>query len=348
MIDLDTAVTKEPLRLTWQQPDYGYPAFATYYVQMSCNGSFAEVANEDDTPNYVQFDETSVKAFIDLDNVAVNRNIMKLLGSPSAADVPESVTLFFRVISKLYSGSEVVSNTIQVKVAPFFAALVAADPELWYLVGGCIADGSWGNNADGVGTSLIPMNLVMGETYNEVTGKGKLQYTSYFTAGGIFKFVKTPGDWGDQLGWDAEKGEVKINDGGSGNFTIPADGYYTITLNTDGYEVSIDAVPAGEEPREFDQMGIAGSFNGWSFQEIERVETTTTVCHTWRAVVDWTDQEGTIEFKFLSDSTWTHNWGGPDAGSGFGTQNGANIPVEPGKYMIIFNDVTGFYRIIPQ
>lgn len=346
VVVLNPEETSSPLRLTWKQPDFGYPAFAVYHIQMSCNGSFDEVESEEEAPNYIEFDETSVKAYADLDNAMLNRNIMKLLDISSAEEVPESLTIYFRVIAKLQSGVSVTSNTIQVQAAPYFAALVAADPELWYLVGGCIADGSWGNNADGVGVSLIPMSLIEGETYNEVTGKGRLEYTSYFNEGGIFKFVKTPGDWGEQLGWDADAGIVKINDGGSGNFTIPSTGYYHIVLNTNDYSVTIDPVDA---PREFSQMGIAGSFNEWSFQEIERVETTTDVCHTWRAVVDWTGQtDEWVQFKFLTDSSWATNWGTWSENWGFGTQGGDNIPAKPGKYLIIFNDVTGFYRVIPQ
>ena len=88
-------------------------------------------------------------------------------------------------------------------------------------MGSCIGDGSWGNNSlDNVGTSLFPLARISGTT---------ISYTGYFTTDG-FKLIKTPGSWSDQWGQGSD-GYVK-NDGGSGNITVPAAGYYNLTLNT--------------------------------------------------------------------------------------------------------------------
>ena len=46
-------------------------------------------------------------------------------------------------------------------------------PDLWYLVGSCIGNGSWGNAADALGTALVPM-------YPDPTNYSMLNYVGYF------------------------------------------------------------------------------------------------------------------------------------------------------------------------
>lgn len=200
-----------------------------------------------------------------------------------------------------------------------------ANPETWYLVGSCIGDGSWGNSSfDNVGTSLFPLSRVSGTT---------ISYTGYFTTDG-FKLIKTPGSWSDQWGQGAN-GYVK-NDGGSGNITVPTAGYYTVTLNTMTDELTIE--PADVTPADY-EVGMAGSFNGWSFQAMTKCAGSD---HLWRFELE---ANGNEEAKFLIDG-WSVNWGSKDFPSGFGVQNGDNIPVERGKYIVVFNDITGGYNFI--
>ena len=159
-------------------------------------------------------------------------------------DVPETLTIYVRMRAVLYSGYECFSNTIQLTVAPYYTELSEAEPEMWYLVGGCIADGSWDNTADGIGVNLVPMSLVAGYEYNASTGKGLLTYTGYFLANQGFKLVMTPGGWDNQWGNSGADGidnPVK-NDGASKNLLVPSDGYYTITLNTETDELTVEAV----------------------------------------------------------------------------------------------------------
>ena len=198
-------------------------------------------------------------------------------------------------------------------------------PETWYLVGSCIGDGSWGNSGlDNVGTSLFPLASVGGTT---------ISYTGYFTTDG-FKLIKTPGSWDDQWGQGAN-GYVK-NDGGSGNITVPAAGYYTVTLNTMTDVLTIE--PADITPETY-EVGMAGSFNGWSFQAMARCPGSE---HLWRAEMK---AEGAQEAKFLIDG-WSVNWGSDRFPTGIGTQNGPNIPVSSGSYIVIFNDINGGYNFI--
>lgn len=43
-----------------------------------------------------------------------------------------------------------------------------------------------------------------------------------------------------------------------------------------------------------------------------------------------------------------NNWGASDFPSGIGVQNGANIPVKSGSYIVIFNDITGGYNFVKK
>ena len=207
----------------------------------------------------------------------------------------------------------------------YTASAVFATPETWYLVGSCIGDGTWGNSGlDNIGTSLFPLAFI---------GDGKIAYTGYFTTDG-FKLIKTPGSWDDQWG-QGTNGYVK-NDSGSGNIAMPADGWYTVTLD---YLNDVLTIEAASAPATTYAVGMSGDFNGWAFQAMEAC---TGSEHLWKAELTATANVGV---KFLIDG-WSVNWGDSQFPTGIGTQNGPNIPVERGNYIVVFNDVTGGYNFI--
>ena len=226
---------------------------------------------------------------------------------------------------KAVEGAEFYKVTFNMLEFTYTVTAGFATPETWYLVGSCIGDGSWGNSSfDNVGTSLFPLARVSGTT---------ISYTGYFTTDG-FKLIKTPGSWNDQWG-QGTNGYVK-NDGGSGNITVPSAGYYTVTLNTMTDELTIE--PADVTPTTY-EVGMAGSFNGWSFEAMTRCPGND---HLWKTEMI---VKGAEEAKFLIDG-WSVNWGATDFPTGIGTQNGPNIPMEKGNYIVIFNDITGGYNFI--
>lgn len=208
----------------------------------------------------------------------------------------------------------------------FTIETISATPETWYLVGGCIGDGTWDNAADKIGTSLFPLAFI---------GDKKIAYTGYFTTDG-FKLIKTPGSWDDQ--WGQGIGGYVKNDGGSGNLSVATAGWYTVTLDYANDVLTIEPTSA---PTQTYEVGIAGGFNGWSFQAMSKC---TNSDHLWKTdlTVD-SDQKG----KFLIDG-WTVNWGATDFPTGIGTQNGSDIPIAAGSYVVIFNDITGGYNFISK
>ncbi len=243
------------------------------------------------------------------------------IGTQGGPNIPVAGGSYIVIFNDITGGYNFISTGADEPVEP------VAEPETWYLIGSCIGDGTWVNNGvDNVGTSLFPLANVGGTT---------IAYTGYFTTDG-FKLIKTPGSWDDQWGQGAD-GYVK-NDGGSGNITVPAAGYYTVTLNTATDELTI--VPADITPESY-AVGVAGDFNGWAFQAI-------TLCpgseHLWRADLTFDVSTG---LKFLIDG-WAMNWGLAQFPSGMGVKDGANIPVEAGSYVVVFNDITGGYNFVAK
>ena len=190
------------------------------------------------------------------------------------------------------------------------------------------------------------MSPVEGGVYDAVTGQGPLTYTGYFPEGGGFKLVKTPGQWADQWGSSANNSidsPVK-NDGGSGDFKVTKSGYYRLDLDTKNDVLTITEVDA---VKEYDHIMISGDFNGWGTDTMMNPVTTVegVVNHVWYYDLDATGGDTTA--KFLYDG-WSPNWGATAFPFGWGTNNGANIPVAAGNYRVIFNDIDGYYHFFAK
>lgn len=349
----------DSIELTYSQPDYGYTAAVSYYTQVSLTNDWrTNDTSEDgevvefDKPKFVEIDGYSEKAKAGVSAADINTAIMKMGGYASESEMPDSTDLYLRVRATLSSGYECYSNVVKITVKAYYASLVSADPELWYLIGGCVGDGTWGNDGTGnIGTSIYPLCPIEGEEYDEKTGQGKLTYTGYFISSQGFKIIKTPGKWDNDEWGSSADGDItqpinKGDNGGTGgsDFKVPSDGYYTITLDTKSKSLSI--VAASETPTEYSQMLITGDFNGWDVSDNAIAMTPVDTYegaknHVWKYELT-TDVDTTV--KFLTDSSWGTNWGGEGFPFGWGVGNGANIPVKAGSYTIIFNDVTGYYH----
>ena len=223
-----------------------------------------------------------------------------------------------------------------IESAPFDVTVILepiAKPDLWYLVGSCIGDGSWGNDPANIGTALIPM-------YTEAEDFTVLTYAGYFPAGQGFKLIHQPGNWDEQ--WGMLDGTPVKNDGGSGNIEVPADGYYLITYDMSTETLTIE--PFLDPIGVYSTMGMPGGYQDWNPSgTLMTPMSTVTENHDWMAVMTF---EENTELKFAANGGWSVNWGGPTFPVGVGVQNGANIPVEAGSYRIVFNDLLGKYYFI--
>lgn len=341
----------ESIDLTWSQPQYttgNAPVVATYYVQISTKGSFEkafDIAAEDNTgADFFTLEETTTECKTTIPMITIAKALMQLNAWEEDA-VPENIELSIRLKSAVLDAGmnafgEVVSNVVKISAIPYYIELKDADPNWWYLIGGDIADGKW---ADDVPTSLFPMQPQKDYEFDKKTGDGEFVWTGYL-AGNGFKLKKAPGDWDHQ--WGSNGSDFVENDGGSGNITMTP-GYYTVTLNTAKHELKVDPYTGNVTTRT--QMYILGDFNGWA-QDTPMKPVSTfagAVNHDW-----WIEIElpaGGVKFN---QGDWDFNIGGPatpvsDGFYGYGTQNGDNINIETaGKYLVILNDITGYYRFI--
>lgn len=340
--------------LTWSQPVYttgNAPVVATYDIQFSPTDSYSVSMDEADadksgtlTADYVAYGQVKGKCQATISASSLKQTLVRFYKWASEADVPETLPLYFRVIASVNGRDTIISNSVQVTVKPQYVELTDAAVEIWYLVGGCIGDGTWTNNGvENIGTSLIPLSVVEDAEYDKSTGQGVLTYTGYFTTDG-FKLIKTPGSWTDQ--WGMSGGYVK-NDGGSGNITVASDGYYTVTLDTKNDVLTI--VKADITPTVYEGMCVSGDFNNWSDNAMTPVNTLASYAghnHIWLYEIDATGGATTCKFKI--PNSWATNWGNSYFPNGVGVADGPNIPVSQGKWRVIFNDITGNYNFVEE
>ena len=172
----------EGIELSCKQPEFGYTAAVSYYPQLSLTDEWENVLDENGeivgNPKFVQLESYSTKAKFDVAAKDFNKAIMKIGGYTAEEQIPDNLDVYIRLNGVLSSKQNTYSNSITVKVKPFFQALVAADTELWYLIGACVGDGAWGSE---IGVSVYPMSPVEGGKFDEATGKGPLTFTGYFT-----------------------------------------------------------------------------------------------------------------------------------------------------------------------
>ena len=308
------------LDFTYSQPDYGYTAAVQYKMEVSLTNSFtlsvdeanaaigAGESEENAIPDYIVLDNTFTTCSIAIEAATFAKSIMQLAKWESE-DVPATQDVYVRMVASVDKYA-ITSNVLEIKVVPYYIVLKDADPELWYLIGSCIADGKWSNSATAIGSSMIPMSLVKDFAYDKATGQGELTYTGWLTPDG-FKLVKTPGDWNDQWGsTDGGTDPVK-NDGGSSNICVPVAGYYTVTLNTKDDELTVEA--ADITPASFGSMGLIGLGGDWD-NDIVMTPSNAENNHVWYTNIEVAaDTEG----KFRADKAWSNDWGGVEFPYGF-------------------------------
>lgn len=256
--------------------------------------------------------------------------------------------VYVRVIATISKGG--INSLLQSTVLKFQATPVPmkafnlVTPNLWYIIG--LGDGNWNYSAAGIGASMFPLSLVTGNAYN-TAGNGTFTYTGYFKNTNGFKIVsgKTSdlGTWNVQWGSSDGKLTPVFKSASSSNFTVPTDGYYTISLNSIANTMSIVPTPTTSIPTgTYAPMALSGDFNGWSATANPMFAFGSTNNHQWYITVTITSDGG---IKFNSNS-WANSWGSLIFPNGFGVNNGPNIPITAGTYTALFNDIDDCYYFI--
>ena len=350
-VDLQRSQT---VALTWSQPrpynDFDAPVVPTYKVQISPTGSFNKEydANlEDNTgADFFTLDETYNNGQnVEINTETIDRKLVQLFFWEDASKVPAILDLAIRVKASIQDAGfheykTIYSNVVNMKAVPYYIELKPAEPIIWYMVGNCIGTDSWSNGT--VGNGLVPMFLVPNEQYDATTGGGLTSFTGYFPEDGQFKFVLVPGNWESQLNYTNVKnpGSFLIDaDGDNHNIGIAEAGYYTIQVDTRTNDITINRY---EDPvKVYSQLCVAGTFNEWGDTDMTPVFTLDGAeNHIWKCEVNGGDK-----LKVKIPGSWETNWGYKSGLAGEGDGDG-NLVVPEGKYLFLFNDITGDYMLI--
>jgi hypothetical protein len=332
------------IELTAKQPEYGYTAPVVYTTQMSLTNKWIDATSADaDDATYYTLDGSSTSPKIMASTAQIDKGIMKLAKISDASQLTayQIQKVYVRLKASLGTTTDydVYSNVIVLNVMPYFMMLKNADPDFWYLTGAAMGDGNWAGYAD-----AFPLSLVDGYTYDSAKGTGVFQFTGYFLKDNGFKLKHDPTAWTEQ--WGSSDGGITspvMNDGGSKDFKVPADGYYTVTLNNKTNTLSIAA--STSTPTTYSQIGLIGFAGDWN-NDVVMDHTMGPNSHAWVATVK---VKADTEFKFRADAGWTNNWGGANGKNwGILTGNGANIPITAGTWVIYFNDIDGFFMMVQQ
>lgn len=301
-------------KFTWSKAVYSAPVVLKYKLLIDKKGGdFTKAITLETTSNIA---EVSVLVK-DLNQAAID------LGG--ATDVASQFDV--KVSSDISGEVSQVSKAITISVTPY-AGKVAYNFTDWYLVGAAV-DGGWDNNVD---TKHQPM-------YRDGKNADLYKFTGFFKAGN-FKLISEKGSWASQLG-KAGSDAIEINSN-AGEFTIPADGYYTFQFNTKALTYTL--VTYNDSAAKTNAtVGIIGDSTPKGWDASTPMLNSTFNKHAWSLGVTALKDGG---LKFRANDSWDIAWGGDTAFSGGG--NGENIPVEKSKYVIYFNDLDGSYLMIPN
>ena len=337
--------------LTCVQPDYGFTAAVTYTVQVCFDENF-------NNRTYQSLGTTVNGEKVGIITTEMNRAINALYGGtfPDPITATDVYVRLMAVISDATAGGStdsvltvkpLYSNVITLNIQPYFyedlKPYTAVTPVPYYIIG--LADGKWNNDPSGIGVSIYPMSLISGNKYDQ-NGNGQFTFTGYFEASRGFKLIRDIGSWNEQ--WGSSDGALTPvhNNGASSDFHVPADGYYTISLNSITNVLSITASTV--TPDQYSSISMIGDVTGWA-TDIEMAASESTNNHIWYTTYTFgadAASDGGIKFRTTGD--WGANWGSANFPYGIGTSGGSNMLYKSGTYVACFNDIDGSYYFIEK
>lgn len=362
------------LELTWSQPKYtadNAPINATYEVQVSPTNNFTVSTDEaaadesgEKVPDYAVLSNTTQKCDISASAEEMDKALVKIL-KWTEENVPAEQEMYVRVNAYILEDTKrlnpIASNSVMLKVKPYYIELKDATPTMWYLVGNMFG-AKWANDKN-IGVDALPMFLQPNFAYDKKTGAGVIEYTNYFLTGDYndkaecdgagFKILPASFNWDFSMNADAaQKGTIvyRGNGGGDGGHIVaPVEGYYTITINTadntakmEKYEGNVTNYGTIQIATSLDDFASDTPMLPYNTEGVEN--------HAWYYVMEVPAGQ-TVSFKFKIAGSWDTNWGyGAADGAinmyGKCEANGHNIGLAEGKYCISFNDITGSFSIV--
>lgn len=342
------------------QPNFGFPLQMNYTLQYSLDGQFTVSVDEaeatEGTATYQEADQTS-EDHICLTSASMAKGLQQIAKwTDGLVPATQKVYVRCKAVPNSKTPSDVAaytiySNVIEFNVTPVYVELSDAPVVMWYLVGNMFG-GKWGSE---VGVSALPMFIIPDYAYDKKTGLGEVEYLNYFETGeydgnecGTAGFKIQPDNFNWDLGMtgdNGQKGTIIFRNKGSdgGHIVAPENGYYLITMNTEKKTATIEKQDIS--PATFEVVSMSGSFNDWADTDMQPYNTVGVENHVWYLSVDFAADQ---EVKFKQGGSWDNNWGASAFPVGMGTNNGANIAVPAGKWLVIFCDINGEYNFIAQ
>ena len=366
------------LELTWSQPKYtadNAPINATYEVQVSPTNNFTVSTDEaaadesgEKVPDYAVLSNTTQKCDISASAEEMDKALVKIL-KWTEENVPAEQEMYVRVNAYILEDTKrlnpIASNSVMLKVKPYYIELKDATPTMWYLVGNMFG-AKWADNKS-IGEDALPMFLQPNFAYDKKTGAGVIEYTNYFLTGDYndkaecdgagFKILPSDFNWDYSMNAilnneiSAKKGTIENRNGGAdgGHIVASEAGYYTITINTadntakmEKYEGNVTNYGTIQIATSLDDFASDTPMLPYNTEGVEN--------HAWYYVMEVPAGQ-TVSFKFKIAGSWDTNWGyGAADGAinmyGKCEANGHNIGLAEGKYVISFNDITGSFSIV--
>lgn len=310
----------------WNNADFNQAVVENYTVQFSSDQEFTAPSN--------------VASAVGVSSVSMSMAALNIATSSIGLPPLQENTVFARVIASLGVQSDlaVTSNVINFQVTPSFNYSFKD----YYLVGnGTSAD--WNNN-----NNNPPL-------FRDVGNENLYTYTGYFNKGGggfddgRFKILEERGQWQPQWGTAANEGSDDIVESGDiagnpgtqdndpGRFGVPANGYYTFTINfsSNTYTTAPYDASGAVDYTSLTLQGSAGADTEFTKSAFDS--------HLWY-INSINLQSGDLQFMTNTGATW----GGSTSFSGVATEDGGPIPViVQDDYEVWFNDLTGDYIMIP-
>lgn len=305
------------LTIKWEPAKYSVPVEVKYILEISSSKTF------ENSYNLTTTIESQTHATFT--NKELNEAAKKIGLEPYVAK-----NMYLRVSSYIGKSNSLLqtSDVTNLLITPYVASPTYEYSDL-FLIGNAVV-GNWDNAA--TNNTLLPLL--------KTSSASKYTFTGLFKSGKDigFKMIKVKGSWDAQFGFGSEG--VLSTDGGSGNLTVPTDGYYKLTVDTAALTYSL--VPVSTPIASYANVSITGTSTGGT--DIQLVKSAFDP-HSWTAA-NVNLKAGV--FKFRANNAWDVNWGVNNEFFGTGTANGADIPLSSEwNYDIYFNDSTGDYTLIP-
>ena len=348
-------------RFTWETPNFGVESNISYDLEYSLDGTFespsvlastsarqAAVTIEqifnvatDTTATGLGLDTNPETSFVDENGDPV----LDENGEPVPNDSGE---LFLRVNAQLGTDNadnspESISETIVMNIQMIEDAGDCDPPIInLFMVGAATAAG-WDNDNNNPVMRRDPEN----PNIHTFTGFFKDDPSDDFDQ--QFKILDQLGDWDSQWGVSPSGNLISKDELGQDPdvFEVPdGEGYYTFQIDLCEMTFSFESFDESSADN-FSSIGVIGSAttgddSGWN-QDIDLTQSSFD-SHLWFINgINLFDGEA----KLRAEDEWTTNWGGNELIS-FGSQDGPNIPIEPGTYDILFNDIDGTYAFLLQ